>query len=432
MSTFFENSDAANDHGHHHHHLEQEPIISKHWKWAAALGNVAIGVFEGFGGGVSGVLHSAGAGSTALAADALHNIGDGAGYFIQAETVLRRTTLSKEAVLKRRKLCHTIICLGSLAVAGKAGMDIALDHELSPDLLTVYAASASLALNSLLMANLYRGIRHRNKLARRTGILEAENDLIKHMAWVDMPSAVLALGGAVGQRYGIDIDAVLAAASGTLGAWVFRPTKANIAHDHTLENCHAHQEQPPGVRWHEKISAQLWASGICIKHRLAHWKEKLAARSEITGFQRKSWLRKVGLGVLAVGTAVGAAALYRMSDGSLAPEQTITPRLPAIPGQPLAPHLEMAPNASGYSGAAMIVEQNEGWGQTFDELTIPIDQHTQLLAHVGPELQHIQYANGIPVAYFDTDVHEWRINASPDGRLPIEALTAIVSQAINE
>lgn len=224
---------------HHHHHHEHEPVISKRWKWLTVLGNAAIGAAELVTGNLS---------TLSVASDGLHNVGDTATYYIQAENILN-PNLTERRKKKMRKLAHWAIALTSLGVSAKAGYDLALDQEHAPNPTTIYAAYASLALNGLMLARLRRGMR--NKGSHHS---EHEHDIAKHFWAVDIPSAGLAVAGAALQRYNVDIEQAAAVASGLVGAYAFRPTEKNLTH-----NCldHEHHSAPtpkqPGrlTRWFE-------------------------------------------------------------------------------------------------------------------------------------------------------------------------------------
>jgi hypothetical protein len=69
------------DHAHEHqdHHSEQTPVISQRWKWMTVAGNAVIGLSE---------LATGNATTMSVTADGLHNIGDTATYYMQAENIL--------------------------------------------------------------------------------------------------------------------------------------------------------------------------------------------------------------------------------------------------------------------------------------------------------------------------------------------------------
>jgi hypothetical protein len=208
-------------HNHHEGHASHnEPIISQRWKWATVLGNAAIGTAELATGNLS---------TLAVAGDGVHNVGDMATYYMQAEGALK-PTMDVEKQQRMRKISHWIIATTSLGLSAKAGIDLGLGHEDAAHSATLYAAGASLALNGVLLTRLQRGIR--NKTTEQS---VHERDLSKHFWKVDIPSASLAVVGASLQKYNVAIEQVAAVASGLIGAYAFRPTKANLGH-----NCLGH------------------------------------------------------------------------------------------------------------------------------------------------------------------------------------------------
>lgn len=263
-------------HEHHHDHVEPEPAISQRWKWATVLGNAAIGAAELATGNVS---------TMSVTADGLHNAGDTATYYIQAENILDPNKSDRQRQ-RLRKIAHWVIAATSLGVSAKAGVDLSLDHENTPHTATMYAACASLALNGLMLARLRRGIRRK----RGTDESVYERDLSKHFWAVDIPSAGLAVAGAALQRYNVDIEQIAAVASGVVGAYAFRPTKANLAHnclghDH---DAHAHDNHAP-----ETLAKKSWFARMAYKPR--HGRENIHSRLPM----------KIGLGSIALALVSG-------------------------------------------------------------------------------------------------------------------------------
>lgn len=181
------------------------------------LGNAAIGAAELASGNLS---------TMSVTSDGLHNVGDTATYYMQAENILDPEK-SERKKMRLRKIAHWIIAATSLGVGVKAGLDLTLDHESEPHAATIYTAGASLALNGLMLARLRRGIRRKHDSHESV----YEHDLSKHFWAVDIPSAGLAVAGAALQRYNVDIEQVAAVASGAIGAYAFRPTTANLTHN---------------------------------------------------------------------------------------------------------------------------------------------------------------------------------------------------------
>jgi hypothetical protein len=214
----------------------EQAAISHNWKWATVLGNAVIGTAELTTGNIS---------TLAVAGDGLHNVGDSATYYMQAEGALR-PDMAPEKQQRMRKISHWIIAASSLGISMKAGIDLGLNHEDSAHSASIYAAGASLALNGLLLTRLRKGL----KAKKHHNV--HEQDLSKHFWKVDIPSAGLAVVGASLQKYNVDIEQVAAVASGLIGAWAFRPTKANLGHncmghlfgeddEHDHDHSHAHE-----------------------------------------------------------------------------------------------------------------------------------------------------------------------------------------------
>jgi hypothetical protein len=301
--------------GHHNHdHHEQGPPISQRWKWMTVLGNAAIGAAELVTGNFS---------TLSVASDGLHNVGDTVTYYMQAENILN-PNLTERRRTKLRKLAHWIITTTSLGVSAKAGIDLSLDHESAPDPITVYAASASLALNGLMLARLRKGIRRKANAHTSSH----ESDLTKHFLAVDMPSAGLAVAGAVLQRYSVDVEHVAAIASGAVGAYAFRPTKANLAHnclahDHTLADAdtadylHGHHHGQTSPR------RKSWLSRIAYKPK--HGRERQGI-----------WSR------LRVAMGLGATTLALLG-GLVSSDAPDDPKVHAVSGMvavPTTPHIQ--------------------------------------------------------------------------------------------
>lgn len=199
------------------------PAISRKWKFATVFGNLALGGFELLTGNVR---------SLAVAADGLHNISDPVAYHMQCDDLLLHGA-NADKLTRRRKAVHWIIATTSAAIAVKAGGDLV--HGSSHDVndLSVYAAGISLLYNSGLFLRLRQGMRREHQEMETEAKCHDESDLQRHFLYVDIPSAALALGGVVVQKYGLQNAEQLAAmASGLLGAIAFRPTDANLNHGH--------------------------------------------------------------------------------------------------------------------------------------------------------------------------------------------------------
>lgn len=211
-------------HEHIHEHAH-EPVVTRGWKWATVLGNAAIGACE---------LATGNLASLSVTADGLHNLGDTATYYMQAENVLN-TELSDERRQRLRKVAHYIIAASSLGVGVKAGFDIAEGQEHAQNAFAVYTAGASLALNGALFTRLRRGM----KRGSNDSSVHAK-DLSKHFWAIDIPSAALAVTGALLQKYNVHIEQAAAILSSAVGVVAFRPTKKNLAHNCLDHDHHDH------------------------------------------------------------------------------------------------------------------------------------------------------------------------------------------------
>lgn len=213
-------------HAHHHghgHNAETQPIISRRWQITTVLGNAVVGAAE-LAGGLAASAYS-------VVADGVHNGADVYTYWLQSKNLLQRHKLSQEKQQRNRKIAHWVLCATSVGVAAKAGVDLAIDKESAHNAMNIYSSAASVVFNGMLFAGLYRGIRR--KQADGQVMDHLEKDITKHFAFSDMPSAALALGGAYLQSKGLmGAEQMAAIASGALSAYVFRPTKKNLAHDH--------------------------------------------------------------------------------------------------------------------------------------------------------------------------------------------------------
>lgn len=205
------------------HRPEDRPLVGEGWKWTTSIGNFVIGAAEMLSGGVSFL---------SVTGDAVHNFGDAATYYTQANNVIHQH--EKEGASRREflhKAGYWVISAASAATMVKAGIDWKLDRQAEINNVAVYAASASLAFNGLLLAQLYEA-------KKRLGGFKTvyERVLSKHFWAVDIPSAGFALAGALLQKHNVDIEQGLGVASGLLGVYAFRPTKKNMQGG----GCHGH------------------------------------------------------------------------------------------------------------------------------------------------------------------------------------------------
>ena len=207
---------------HNHNNQPHQPAITHGWKRATVLGNLVLGSAELLTGNLS---------SLAVAADGVHNVGDAVTYKLQADDVLQAH--DDHQLQRRRKAAHWIIATTSAVVAAKAGYDLTAGVEHSASDFSLVAASASLVYNGALFYGLRRGTKQAHKELDDPAACAREKDLTKHFLVLDIPSAALAVGGAWVQRQGYaDAEQVAALSSGLLGVIAFRPTAANLEHQH--------------------------------------------------------------------------------------------------------------------------------------------------------------------------------------------------------
>jgi hypothetical protein len=225
---------------HHHHDHARQPVITRRWQWLTVLGNAVVGAAELVTGSLT---------TLAVTADGLHNAGDTAAYYMQAENVLNASMLERQRE-RLRKIAHWVIAATSLGVGAKAGVDLAYGQEHAGHTAALYTAGASLALNGAMLGRLRRGMRQKGQ-----GASVHERDLAKHFWAVDIPSAALAVAGAALQKYSGSLEQVLACISGAVGAYAFRPTRANLAHN-CLDHGQAYNRPavPPQKSWMARVA----------------------------------------------------------------------------------------------------------------------------------------------------------------------------------
>lgn len=211
-----------NSHAHGGQH-DHPPAISRLWKRMTVGGNLALGGIELIAGNVTAL---------AVAADGVHNIGDAVTYSMQADDILD-TGMTQERLQKRRQIAHWLIAGSSAVIGAKAGVDLMGDVALEASDFAMYAAGASLVYNGGLLYRLRQGIARQHAAAGPETDCHREQDLVKHFMHLDIPSAALAVGGVVAQKYGVEDAGQLAGiASGVLGVVAFRPTAGNLNHNH--------------------------------------------------------------------------------------------------------------------------------------------------------------------------------------------------------
>lgn len=214
-------------HSHEHHDVvTKRRLTSKAWSKFAEYGNYAVAAFQSAASILSG---QAGA-----AIDGLHSGLDGAGYRKEGQN-LHNTTLSEQQRLRNRKIIFWLFSSTSLVLGAKAGVEIALDDEPNPNMLTVYSAGVSVGLNALLFSGIYKGIRERRKTEpnQENRYTPDEKTQLRHFLGLDVPSSILSLVGAVGQYLHPSAGNTAGIISGVLGIWLFRPTEKNIR-----QECH--------------------------------------------------------------------------------------------------------------------------------------------------------------------------------------------------
>jgi hypothetical protein len=205
-----------------HEDITHSPAISNGWKRTTVAGNLLLGAAELMTGNLN---------SLSVAADGVHNIGDAVTYNLQSNDILKGHTADK--LQRRRRAAHWIIAVSSGAIGLKAGYDLTTDVEHAASNISVYAAGASCLFNGALLVRLRQGMRRTHQELGDDVDCHQEKDLTKHLLVLDIPSAVLALGGVWAQRQGYaDAEQVAAISSGVLGVVAFRPTTANLSHDH--------------------------------------------------------------------------------------------------------------------------------------------------------------------------------------------------------
>lgn len=213
---------------------ERPPLVTRGWKRVAVIGNVTAGVVDLIGGRVDRLFSVTDGAVEAVIVDGVHNIGDAATYETQGENVLVHQHGEDEAhLLRRRRISHSIIASGSLAVGIVAAVEFATKTEHLLHNYSIAAAAASVAINTGLAVKPLKGAWQR----RRGGIrlTDSEHDIVKHFTHVDLPSAALALTGALMHKYNLNISGhgaehAAAMLSSGLGVWAFRPSTENLLH----------------------------------------------------------------------------------------------------------------------------------------------------------------------------------------------------------
>jgi len=303
-------------------------------------------------------------------------------------------------------------------VATKAGYDFYSGHESAHSQLSLYAASASLGLNTVLYSTMLRGIRQKARATGTTEKTEAEHDLNKHMLYLDIPSAAAAVFGAAAQKYNVGLGQVTALVSGAWGAYLFRPTDRNLdAHNHSHgEESHEseahdeHAEEPKAEKplrpskWHEKLSSHVYVAGMYVADRMKHWSGLAQSTERKASDSNPKWLRRAKLGVTAVAGVTLGAALWKYSQGGYTPDAGAVDnfRLPEVAPEAAVPSSVLPFETDRvYSREASTVSPGEGWRSTFYEMGITADKHDSLLESIESELLRMRDQHGAPVAYLE-------------------------------
>src|SRR5688572_22486926 len=85
--------------GHDGPEHDTPPVISQRWKWLTVIGNAAIGAGEIATGNLN---------TLSVTADGIHNVGDTATYYMQAENILN-PNLTHTRRQRLRKIAHWVI-----------------------------------------------------------------------------------------------------------------------------------------------------------------------------------------------------------------------------------------------------------------------------------------------------------------------------------
>ncbi len=232
--------------GHHDHthprtneaepNVQHQHTVTKGWRNSVVAGNAALGLMEIWAGGAS---------TLSLTMDGLHNGADAGTYYLQGNDAINHHSIvadqdKERRYQQRRKAVHWIIALSSIVGSTKAGLDLHNGAEHESNLMNLGLATASVSLNGFLWHRLRQS--YKNSEQKST---QAVRDLVKHFAFVDMPSALLAFVGTLTQNIDSKTEQVAAIASGVVAASAFRPTKKNMAHN-CLNHDYGHHSESDG------------------------------------------------------------------------------------------------------------------------------------------------------------------------------------------
>lgn len=229
--------------GEHSHHS----VVSNAVRHGYVISNGAASLVE-LGAGIL-------SGNVALAADGLHG---------SAEIVIGNEQMkdaqSQEAVVtpRRKKIFHGLfwtsmtgsgIALGEVFNLWNPGI-----HDARIDAIGMMASGLAFVSASAASGKILSKVRQKYGAVLRSGRLNpylspADRDVVNHVARLDLPSSAMAftatssglVANTVATRYGIDPTILETIQEGTgvllgaWGAWLFRPTQANLTHTHQHE-----------------------------------------------------------------------------------------------------------------------------------------------------------------------------------------------------
>ncbi|HEU4914360.1 MAG TPA: hypothetical protein VFT16_03050 [Candidatus Saccharimonadales bacterium] len=208
---------------HDHEQHQAVELVSRQMQIATVAGNLALGAVE--------TVVSAASSAISGVSDGVHNILDGITYWKQFDNL--RGGLTEEQRMRNRQVSYWLLSAASVALSAKAGVDFLSDHEAQPHPLHIYAAAGSLALNGAILGALANGAR-KNRHHGNPALGKDISATYKHFIVSDMPSSAIAVFGAFMYKQGMhNVEQLAAVSSSLLTAWFFRPTKKNVAHEHS-------------------------------------------------------------------------------------------------------------------------------------------------------------------------------------------------------
>lgn len=462
-------AEARPDHQHtypeHHHHGcgHEHGEHSGKLITTRLIGSTAV---ANFAAGVASVV--AGAGKTiATTIEGMHNLGDSLSYGAKwlvskseqsdgparwrAAERLRQKASQHLEVIKR--LGYAAISVPAGLGALKSGIDLtplselaqestlpsgvkeALEPHKQMNAAAIAASGLSLAWNG----GIYATMRYRRRKMPDYKLSANETHFKEHLRY-DTTGATVAFAGALMQGGAWHVQSAAAAGLGLYGAWHFRPTKKALEHSHGPNRVTALAQ---------KVFAQALVHAAPVADKVRRLREHLEAAPE--GY-RSRW-RGLALGGLAVAGVAAGAVIWRMNQGvvesgmasvsvgggpvgsALPPEHISTvPPPEVIPAVPEAvPVTPPAPELVSYTPEASTISAGEGWNLTYRQMGIDARHWPELLNQTGGQLSRMTFVDGTPVAYWQNlntpSGGEWRLNMSPDGRMPREVLDYITGEA---